>query len=114
MQKEKSANDRARLTRPVTLRFSLAGPLLIALLFLPTATWNYWKAWFYIAQLLILTSLVVFFLEKNEPELLERRMRAKESEARQRSIITWPYPIFLATFLLPALELRFGWSAVPW
>jgi protein-S-isoprenylcysteine O-methyltransferase Ste14 len=53
-----------------------------------------------------------YFLLKN-PALLERRMRMREKESAQRKIITLSYIYFLLAFILPGLDLRFGWSNVP-
>ena len=40
-------------------------------------------------------------------------MRLKEKEPAQKAIIALSYPLFLAAFLLPGLDRRCGWSAVP-
>ena len=53
------------------------------------------------------------YLLKNDPELLERRMRLREREREQRLIIKVAYLWFLLAFILPGLDQRWGWSAVP-
>lgn len=63
--------------------------------------------------LLVPMCLVVAYFLNKDPELLERRLRMKEKETRQKAIILWSYPLFLAAFLLPGLDRRWGWSAVP-
>ncbi len=105
--------DLGRLKRTVFLRFGMAGPMLTAMFFIPAGTWNYWQAWIYMAVLLILMGLVLTYLLKNDPQLLERRMRTKEKEKKQQSIILLSYPVFLAAFLLPGFDRRYGWSSVP-
>jgi protein-S-isoprenylcysteine O-methyltransferase Ste14 len=107
------ALDLALLKKKVAVRFGLAGPVLAAMFFLPAGTWNYWQAWVYLGILLAPMCFVVAFFLKKDPELLERRMRTKEKEPEQKAIIKWSYPLFLAAFLLPGLDRRFGWSAVP-
>ena len=57
-------------------------------------------------------SVVLYFLRR-DPELLERRLRTKEKERPQKIILAVSYPAFLAAFLLPGFDHRFGWSAVP-
>ncbi len=101
------------LKKKVAVRFGLAGPMLAAMFFLPAGTLDYWQAWVYLAILLLPMCLVVAYFLKNEPELLERRMRLKEKEPEQKAIILLSYPFFLAAFLLPGFDRRFGWSAVP-
>jgi protein-S-isoprenylcysteine O-methyltransferase Ste14 len=87
--------------------------LLSAMLFLPAGTFAYWEAWGYLAVLFIPISLVLNYFLKNDPDLLERRMRMKEKEKRQKLIVKISYLYFLLTFLLPGFDKRFGWSNVP-
>ncbi|TFG75658.1 MAG: isoprenylcysteine carboxylmethyltransferase family protein [Chrysiogenales bacterium] len=102
-----------RLKRILAVRFGLAGPVLAALFFLPAGTLDYWQAWTYMALLLMPIFLVVVYFLKKDPELLERRMRMKEKEPAQKIIIKLSYLLFLAAFLLPGFDRRFGWSSVP-
>jgi protein-S-isoprenylcysteine O-methyltransferase Ste14 len=55
---------------------------------------------------------VGYFL-KNDKELLERRMKLREKEGGQKRIVLLSSVVFLAGFLLPGLDYRFGWSEVP-
>ncbi len=95
------------------MRFGLAGPVLAAMFFLPAGTLDYWQAWVYMAILLVPMFLVLVYFLKNDPELLERRMRIKEKEKKQQAIILLSYPVFIAAFLLPGFDRRYGWSSVP-
>jgi protein-S-isoprenylcysteine O-methyltransferase Ste14 len=92
----------------------LATPVLLgAAFFLPAGTLEYWEAWAYMGVLLVPAALVVAYFLKKDPEFLRRRMRTKEKEARQRSIIKASVFIFIIAFLIPGLDRRFGWSEVP-
>ena len=101
------------LLRKVAIRLLVAIPVLCALFFLPAGTFAYWEAWVYLAIVLIPLLCVLVYLLKKDPELLERRMRAREREPEQRLIVTLSVPIFLLAFLLPGFDKRFGWSDVP-
>ena len=101
------------LRRRVGVRFSMAIPGLMAMFFLPAGTLAYWEAWVYLAILLIPMMLVLVYLFRNDPELLERRMRMREREADQRLIIRISYLYLILTFSLPGFDRRFGWSDVP-
>ncbi len=107
------SESHAGLKKKVFVRFGLAGPILAAMFFLPAGTLDYWQAWVYLAILLVPMCFVVAYFLKREPDLLERRMRLKEKEPEQKAIILFSYPFFLAAFLLPGFDRRFGWSAVP-
>jgi protein-S-isoprenylcysteine O-methyltransferase Ste14 len=92
----------------------LATPVILGIfLFGPAGTLDYWQAWIYIAILVVPASFVVLYFLKKDPAFLERRMRTKESEARQGLIIKVSALVFLIAFLVPGFDYRFGWSLVP-
>lgn len=57
---------------------------------------------------------VLFYFLKNDPKFLERRAKAREKEKAQELISLLSTLIFLAGFIMPGLDKRFGWSQVPW
>lgn len=67
----------------------------------------------YLATLLLPMLGSTVYLFKNDPDLLERRMRMREKEGAQRKIIGVLAIYFLLAFTLPGLDVRFGWSNVP-
>jgi protein-S-isoprenylcysteine O-methyltransferase Ste14 len=81
--------------------------------FLPAGRWSYWQAWAYMAVLLFPMFFVLNYLIKNDPELLERRMRFNEKRREQKRIISFSYIFFILAFLLPGFDIRFGWSQAP-
>ena len=105
--------SKAQVVKMVVARFSGGFLVLAAVFFLSAGTLNYWEAWIYIVVLLVPVLFVVRYLIRHDPGLLERRMRLKEREARQRLVITLSLVWFLLTFLLPGLDRRFEWSNVP-
>ncbi|MBC7232325.1 MAG: isoprenylcysteine carboxylmethyltransferase family protein [Chloroflexi bacterium] len=104
---------------PQQLRKMVVGRLLAALIalgaifFLSAGTIRYWEAWVYMAVLLIPMSLFAVYLLRYNPALLERRMKMREVEPQQRRIIAVSIIVLLAAGMLPGLDKRFGWSAVP-
>lgn len=84
-------------------------PLVFAL---TSGTWAYWQAWIYVTVLVIPVIFVLLFLLKNNPALLERRMRYHEPVKEQQRLIYLSLPVFLSIFMLPGLDIRFGWSHV--
>ena len=102
-----------KLTKMVSVRLLVFIPLLLAMFFLPAGTFAYWEAWVYLTVLLIPMVLVLIYLIRNDPELLERRMRMREKESEQKLIIKISYLYFLLVFLLPGFDKRLGWSNIP-
>lgn len=90
------------------------GLIIIALLlFLPAGTLNYPNGWLFIALLFIPMSIVGIIMFIKSPELLKRRLNAKEEENEQKIVILISGIIFLFTFILAGLNFRFGWSKLP-
>lgn len=102
-----------QLVRLVAKRLLVVIPLLFAMLFLPAGTLDYWEAWLYLAVLFVPMVFVFRYLIKNEPELLERRMRYREPEREQKRIMGIGNAVFILIFLIPGFDRRFGWSDVP-
>jgi protein-S-isoprenylcysteine O-methyltransferase Ste14 len=98
--------------------FSLAGLTLVMglLLFVPAGTIHYWQAWAYLGVFTGASLLVSLYLLRKDPALLKRRMRGgptAEKETTQKVIMLFASIGFIALLVVPALDYRFGWSAVP-
>ncbi len=86
------------------------------LLFVPAGTTHYWQAWVYLAIFTGASLLTTLYLMTKDPALLQRRMRGGptvEEEPRQRFIMFFTSLGFIGLLVVPALDHRFGWSAVP-
>ena len=92
----------------------LAGVVLLGLLiFLPAGTLRFPNGWLLMALLFIpmLCAGVVMMLR--DPALLEKRLKAKESEGEQKEVIWQSGVLFIAAFVLAGLNFRFGWLSLP-
>ncbi len=85
-------------------------------IFLPAWTLDYWQAWILVAIFFACTLAVTLYLMKNDPKLLERRVKAgvgAEQERSQNIIQAVAALVFIAIFVISALDHRFVWSTVP-
>lgn len=103
----------ASLLKAAALRMGVGIPLVVLIIILPAGSWDYWQGWMYLGTLFIPMFFVLAYFIRNDPALLERRLRMREKESAQRKIIAVSYLYFLAAFILPGLDVRFGWSNVP-
>ncbi|HKF65557.1 MAG TPA: isoprenylcysteine carboxylmethyltransferase family protein [Vicinamibacterales bacterium] len=99
-------------------RFALAALAVVMalLLFLPAGTVHWWQAWVYLVIFVGASWLTTVYLERNDPALLERRMRGgptAEKEPQQKVVMLGASLGFIALLVVPALDRRFGWSVVP-
>jgi protein-S-isoprenylcysteine O-methyltransferase Ste14 len=89
---------------------------MVALLFTPAGTFGYWQAWAFLAVFFVPALAITLYLMKNDPKLLEKRLRAgptAEKEKGQKVIQAITAIGFIAMLVVPALDHRFGWSSVP-
>ena len=100
-------------TRKVLLRLVLAWLGMPVLFLLPAGTLRWWQAWVYCIGLLVPMSVFVLLTLRTDPEFLQRRIDMREKERTQRRVLSWGAPVFAALYILPGLDHRFGWSAVP-
>jgi protein-S-isoprenylcysteine O-methyltransferase Ste14 len=106
----------ASLNARAWLALAAFGLAIALLLFVVAGTIHYWHAWVYLAIALGASLLTTRYLMKHDPALLERRMRGgptAEREPRQKLIMLFASLGFIALLVVPALDHRFGWSAVP-
>jgi len=92
----------------------IAGLVCVAaLLFLPAGTIAYLNGWLFIGLLFIPMFFLGIVLFLKAPELLEKRLQSRETESEQKMVIGGSLLMFLAGFILSALDFRFGWTYVP-
>jgi protein-S-isoprenylcysteine O-methyltransferase Ste14 len=96
---------------------SLIGLVLFGLLlFLPAGTFDYWRAWVFVAAFAISTTLLTIYLLLTNPAVLEGRMQAgpaAETRTAQKFASSALFLVIAAVMVVSALDHRFGWSAVP-
>ena len=92
----------------------LAGLLIVGLLlFLPAGTFAFWQAWLLIFILFVPMFIAGLILMKKSPDLLRKRLNAKEEQTEQKTVILLSGLMFLAAFIAAGLNYRFGWIILP-
>ncbi len=85
-------------------------------LFIPAGTLNYWQAWLYLFDWAVCVIFITLYLIKNDQALLAGRVKAgaaAETQKSQKIIQSVASLCFIALFVVPGLDQRFGWSQVP-
>lgn len=95
------------------LKFILGVLLVGVLIFLPAGSFSYWNGWLLMGILFIPMFLAGIILMIFNPELLKRRLDAKEKEGEQRTVILLSGLMFLVGFVLAGLNYRFQWIVLP-
>ena len=92
----------------------LGGILLVGLLlFLPAGSLHYRQAWLLMGVLFVPMLAAGFVMLFKSPELLRKRLSAKEEQGEQRTVVVLSGLLFIAAFVLAGLNWRFGWLILP-
>ena len=92
----------------------LVGLLLVAaLIFLPAGTLNYPGGTLFLCLLFVPMLIMGVVMLARAPDLLRKRLDAKEKQGDQKGVVALSGLIFLCGFILAGLDFRFGWSQVP-
>ena len=94
-------------------KFLIGFIIICALLFIPAGTINYPNGWLFIALLFIPMFFAGIIMIFKSPDLLRRRLNAKEEEDEQKTVILVSGIIFLLAFILAGLNFRFRWFKLP-
>ena len=94
-------------------KFVVGLAIVMALLFIPAGTLSFWQAWLFIGILFIPMFVVGIVLMSCNPELLRKRLDAKEKEGEQKSVVAMSSLLFVAMFVSAGLNYRFGWWILP-
>ena len=95
------------------IKFSLGVLLVGLLIFLPAGTLAYHNGWLLISVLFIPIFAMGILLMIKNPELLKKRLDAKEKQKEQSLVIKLSGLMFIIGFILPGLGYRFGWYTLP-
>ena len=92
----------------------ISGLLLVGLfLFIPAGTFTYWQAWVLISILFIPMLILGLILIIFNPDLLKKRLNAREEQNEQKIVIILSILMFLASFIIAGLNFRFNWIILP-
>jgi protein-S-isoprenylcysteine O-methyltransferase Ste14 len=90
--------------------------VMASLTFGGAGTFRYWQAWSFLAIYFAAASAMTVYLIRNDPALAARRMNGgpwAEREPAQRIIMSLASIGFIGLIVVPAIDHRFAWSALP-
>ena len=102
-----------RLMMSALIKYLLGLVMVGLLLFLPAGSLAYGNGWLFIGLLFGPMLILGIVLLLRAPALLEKRLNAKETEAKQKGVVALSGLLFLAGFVVAGLDYRFGWSHMP-
>lgn len=87
--------------------------LIAALIFVPAGTIRFRNGWLFMGVLFIPMFLAGIVMMCRNPELLRKRLNAKEEQSEQQSVIKLSGLMFILGFVTAGLNFRFGWLTLP-
>ena len=86
------------------IKYLLGVLIICALIFIPAQSFNYWNGWLFMGLLFILMFIAGVILMIKNPELLRKRLNAKEKENEQKWILLFSGLMFLSGFVVAGLN----------
>ena len=105
----------SELTRQAWLGLAKLVAILVLCLLLPAWSFDFWEAWTFVGVFGVSVAAITWYLQKQDPDLLRRRLAAgpaAETERRQKIIQAIASIAFAAIFLVAGLDHRLRWSNV--
>ena len=94
-------------------KFLLGIIILGVLIFLPAGSFHYWQGWLMMGILFVPMFVAGIILMVKNPELLRKRLNAKEEEKEQKWVVALSMLMFIAAFVVAGLNWRFQWLVLP-
>ena len=92
----------------------LMGLVLVGLLiFLPAGTIRFFNGWLLVAVLFVPMLIAGVVMALRSPELLKKRLNAKEKENEQKSVVAMSTIMFVAAFVVAGFNFRYSWIVMP-
>ena len=104
--------DKGLLTQALA-KFLLGAILLGILIFIPAGSLHYWQGWLLMGILFVPMFAAGLVMMAKNPDLLRKRLNAKEQETEQKAVVKLSGLLFIAAFVVAGLNWRLGWCVMP-
>lgn len=94
------------------LKFVLGVVLVGLLVFLPAGDLSFVNGWLFMSVLFVPMFVAGIVMMFKNPELLKKRLNAKEKQKDQDQVVKLSGLMFLIGFVVAGLDHRFGWSTL--
>ncbi|MBQ9298087.1 MAG: isoprenylcysteine carboxylmethyltransferase family protein [Clostridia bacterium] len=90
------------------------GVLIVGgLLIIPANSFEYWNGWLFMGLLFIPMFIAGIVLMIKNPELLRKRLNAKEQENEQKLVLLFSGLMFIVGFIVAGLNYKYKWIEMP-
>lgn len=96
-----------------TFKFLLGIVLVGLLIFLPAGTFSYFNGWLFMGILFVPMFFAGIVMMFKNPDLLKKRLNAKEKQEEQKLVIKLIGLMFIVGFVVAGLDFRYNWNTLP-
>ncbi len=101
----------------ILIRLIIVIAMMMTCFFVSAGTFYWPEAWFYLVGYFLFALSLLFWLKRNNPDLLRKRMTVMKKSARpwDKKFSVLSLPFYFAALIVPGLDaVRFQWSRMPW
>ena len=95
------------------LKFALGVILIGLLIFLPAGTIEFFNGWLFMGVLFVPMFLAGIVMMIKSPDLLKKRLNAKEKENEQKQVVALSGLMFIVGFIVAGFNYKYGWIIMP-
>lgn len=95
------------------LKYFMGVLIIGTLIFISSGSFEYWNGWLFMILLFVPMFIAGIILMLKNPELLKKRLNAREKESEQKQIIISSGLMFLVGFIVAGLNYRYEWIEMP-
>ena len=103
----------AKLFGQGIIKFVCGVVIIGILLFVPAGSFGFWQGWLLMGILFVPMFVAGLIMMKRSPDLLRKRLSAKEEQSEQKTVLLLSGFMFIAAFVVAGLNFRFGWLTLP-
>ena len=103
----------AKLFGQGIIKFVCGFVIIGILLFVPAGSFGFWQGWLLMGILFVPMFVAGLIMMKRSPDLLRKRLSAKEEQSEQKTVLLLSGFMFIAAFVVAGLNFRFGWLTLP-
>lgn len=94
-------------------KFLLGVVVLGVLIFLSAGSFRFWNGWLLMGVLFVPMFVAGLIMLAKNPQLLAKRLNAKEEQQEQKTVVALSGMLFVVVFILAGLNWRFRWCILP-
>ena len=104
--------NKKQLALSAALKYFIGLFMVLLIIFVPAGTLHYFNGWLFIALLFVPMFFLGLVLLFKSPDLLKKRLQAKENREKQTLVVKLSALAFIISFVMAGIDYRFNLTQV--